>query len=131
MRDIRKIIIHAADTPADMDIGVEEIRRWHVEERGWSDIGYHYVIRRDGTVETGRSEDRAGAHVRGHNQDSIGICLVGGKPAFNFAYVQMDALMDLVTALQETYPGASVHGHREFDPGKQCPCFDVQAWFSE
>jgi len=131
MRDIRKIIIHAADTTASMDIGADEIRRWHVEDNGWSDIGYHYVIRRDGTVEPGRPEHQPGAHVRGHNKDSIGICLVGGKPRFNFAYVQMDALMDLVTALKEAHPNATVHGHRDFDQGKRCPCFDVQAWFSE
>ena len=131
MRDIRKIIIHGAYTPADMDIGADEIRRWHVEDNDWSDIGYHYVIRRDGTVETGRSEDRAGAHVRGHNRDSIGICLVGGKPGFNFTRAQMDALGGMVDALQDEYAGASVHGHHEFDSGKTCPCFDVQAWFSE
>lgn len=131
MRDIAKIIIHCAATPADMDIGVAEIRRWHVDERGWRDIGYHFVIRRDGTVERGRPQAEAGAHVRGHNGDSIGICLVGGKPGFNFHYSQMDALVDLVLDLRDQYPSATVHGHNEFDSGKDCPCFDVQAWFDD
>ena len=73
------IVIHCADTYETMDIGAEDIRKWHVEERGWSDIGYHKVIRRDGTVETGRDIDVSGAHAAGFNSVSIGVCLVGGR----------------------------------------------------
>ena len=72
-----------------MDIGVKEIRKWHVDENKWSDIGYHDVIRRNGAIETGRPLEKPGAHAKGHNQNAIGICLVGGKaddggPEFNF-----------------------------------------------
>ena len=79
------IIVHCSATPQNMDIGVEEIRRWHTDPKprgkGWSDIGYHYVIRRSGVVEAGRDWKRMGAHARGHNRTSIGICLVGGNDA--------------------------------------------------
>src|SRR5690554_2206478 len=124
MRKIRKIIIHAADTPPNMDIGVEEIRDWHVNGNGWRDIGYHYVIRRDGTVERGRSEEVAGAHVYGHNSDSIGICLVGGKPArhggpaCNFTRAQWIALEDRVRDLVRRYPMVEVSGHNDYTSDK-------------
>jgi len=78
---IQKLIIHCADTPPNMDVGAEEIRRWHVEGNGWSDIGYHYVIRRCGLIETGRDESTPGAHVRGHNTGSIGVCMVAARVA--------------------------------------------------
>jgi N-acetylmuramoyl-L-alanine amidase len=128
VRQIDKIIIHCADTPAHMDIGVQEIARWH-RDRGWNDVGYHWVIRRNGTIEKGRDEAVQGAHVRGHNHDSIGVCLVGGKGGFNFNWRQVGALRNLITELLGRYPGADVLGHRELDPGKECPCFDVRAYF--
>ena len=78
MREINTFIIHCSDTYPDMDIGVEEIRRWH-KERGWSDIGYHYVIRRNGKIEEGRNDGIVGAHAKGMNENSLGICMVGGK----------------------------------------------------
>lgn len=127
MRTITTIIIHCSDTPADMDIGAEEIRRWHVEENGWSDIGYHHVIRRDGAVEAGRSEERPGAHARGHNGDSIGVCMVGGKPGCNFTASQWAALEDTVRSTLDRYPFAQVIGHRDVS-AKPCPMFDVLAW---
>lgn len=124
---IDKIVIHCADTPADMDIGRDEIDRWH-RERGWNQIGYHWVIRRDGTAERGRPESVQGAHVKGHNRDSIGVCLVGGKGGFNFTRAQMDALNSLCSKLAKSYPDAEFMGHRDLDAGKDCPCFDVKAW---
>jgi N-acetylmuramoyl-L-alanine amidase len=133
MAIIKKVIIHCADTPADMDVGVDEIRRWHVEERGWSDVGYHWVIRRDGSVEKGRDESVTGAHVRGHNTGSIGICLLGGAGGeCNFSSAQWSALDTLVTNILARYrlTGADVYGHRDFDKGKQCPTFDAKAWAS-
>lgn len=134
MRNIDRIILHCSATPPKMDIGVKEIRRWHLA-RGWFDIGYHYVIRRDGEVETGRPEEHIGAHVRGFNHGSIGICLVGGlteegMALFNFTDAQMIAARDLVKQLLEKYKGATVHGHNEF-ADKACPCFDVQIWARE
>jgi hypothetical protein len=128
MREINAIIIHCADTPADMDIGAEEIRRWHVDGNGWSDIGYHKVIRRNGMIEPGRDERRIGAHAYGRNEDSIGVCMVGGKPDCNFTAAQWKALEGVVGALLHHYPGAEVIGHRDVS-SKTCPNFDVKAWW--
>lgn len=134
MRDIETIIIHCADTPASMDIGAEEIRRWHLE-RGWSDIGYHHVICRSGCVEPGRPEEKTGAHTRGYNASSIGICLVGGRgengqPETNFTKEQWASLRGLVNSLLVRYPGATVHGHNEFSD-KACPTFNVPEWWAK
>lgn len=122
------IIVHCADTYENMDIGVDDIRRWHVDERGWIDVGYHYVIRRDGTIETGRPEHTVGSHVEGKNSVSIGICLVGGKPEFNFTDVQMSELRNLLNILLEDYPNAVVAGHNDFAP-RRCPTFKVKEWY--
>lgn len=128
MRPIKRIFIHCADTPPSMDIGVAEIRRWHVEERKWKDIGYHKVIRRDGTVEDGRPEAEVGAHAVGHNADSLAVCMVGGKgrdgkPECNFTMRQWLALNSVLTNWRVRFPGVTVHGHNEVEPGKQCPGF--------
>ena len=134
MREIEKIIIHCSATPPSMDIGAEEIRRWHVDDNGWSDIGYHYVIRRDGTVEPGRPLEKAGAHCRGYNQKSIGICLVGGTAEsngaseFNFTWNQIKELEQKLITLECLYNGVTIHGHNEFSE-KACPVFNVQAMF--
>jgi len=77
MRNIEEIIIHCSATPEGRDVSTEEIRQWHLD-RGWSDIGYHFVVELDGTVYDGRPLEIAGAHARGHNSQSIGICYVGG-----------------------------------------------------
>ncbi len=136
MRDIDLIVIHAAATPPDMDIGADEIRRWHVDERGWSDIGYHYVIRRNGEAEGGRPVERQGAHVRGHNASSIGICMVGGingagDPDCNYTASQWERLAVLVEGLAAAYPNARICGHRDLDPHKACPVFDAAAWAAD
>lgn len=140
VRQIDTIIIHCSATRPDLDIGVDEIRRWHTSpspwdaSKPWSDIGYHYVIRRGGQIEEGRPIEVAGAHARGHNETSIGICLVGGingdgRPDSNFTAHQWESLDSLVEELGWNHAGAvSVVGHRDVDPGKACPCFDVQAW---
>jgi N-acetylmuramoyl-L-alanine amidase len=131
MRPINRIIWHCSATPEGRDVGVDEIRRWHVDGRGWSDIGYHYVIELDGTVHTGRPLARTGAHVKGHNSDSIGICYVGGVDKKSRAKdtrtaAQRKALYELTTKLRQRYPGATVHGHNEF-ANKACPSFDARA----
>lgn len=136
MRALDAIVIHCADTPAEMDIGAAEIRRWHIEGNGWKDIGYHYVIRRDGRVERGRSVELSGAHVAGHNAQTIGICLVGGRgpdkrPLSNFTHAQWNALDELVRALRLKYGDLAVKGHRDYDASKACPCFDVTAWWNK
>lgn len=126
MRPINTLIVHCADTPPNMDCGAKEIDSWH-KERGWTGIGYHYVIRRDGSIEYGREVSVPGAHVRGHNTDSIGVCLIGGKGGFNFTPLQMSALSTLMVTLKNVYPDAQVKGHRDLDPGKDCPTFDAAA----
>lgn len=119
-----------------MDIGKAEIDRWH-RQRGWLGIGYHYVIRRNGTTEKGREDDRPGAHTRGHNKHSIGVCLVGGvaddkvTAEANFTEAQMVALWGLLHALQAHHPNAAVWGHRNFTKSKECPSFDVVEWWAE
>ena len=94
------IVIHCASTPASMDIGVKEIKKWHIEDNKWDDIGYHYVIRRDGTLETGREEHRTGSHARQVNGTSLGVCLVGGYGSGgwenNFTEEQFVALKDII-----------------------------------
>lgn len=130
IRKIEKIIVHCSATSPSMDIGASVIRKWHVKDRGWSDIGYHYVIKRDGTIEPGRPLDRPGAHTRGHNHNSIGVCWVGGvddqnNPEDNRTEAQRLELARLVRALALQYD-ATIHGHREF-ANKACPSFDVHA----
>lgn len=141
MRHIGKIIIHcsatrpgwmSANTPEEK---TAEIRRWHVEDHGWSDIGYHYVIDRDGTIVPGRPVERIGAHTRGHNRHSIGVCLIGGHGSAstdhfrdNFTPEQEAALSGILQDFSRDLPDfLTVHGHNEFAP-KACPGFDVQKW---
>lgn len=137
MREIDEIIVHCADTYKRMDVGVRDIRAWHTvpppDGRGWSDVGYHYVICRDSRVEEGRPLSRPGAHTIGKNANSIGICLVGGKgdsggADFNFTRRQMAALEKLIYDLLLDYPGATISGHRDY-ANKPCPSFDVKAWW--
>lgn len=137
-RKVTKFIaIHCAATPPSADIGAKEIRQWH-RAKGWIDIGYHFVIRRDGRVEKGRPVNVVGAHVEGHNSNSIGICMVGGitsdatkKAANNFTDAQFAALAELLRELKISYPEAEILGHRDF-PGvrKDCPSFDVRRWLA-
>lgn len=129
------IVVHAADTYERMDIGVREIRQWH-KANGWLDVGYHFIIRRDGTVEEGRAHDQIGSHVRGKNSTSVGICLVGGKgddnkPVNNFTDAQFAALEIVLTRMQNEYTQAKIVGHKDLDSGKACPCFDVASWLYE
>jgi N-acetyl-anhydromuramyl-L-alanine amidase AmpD len=127
MRKIDTVIVHCSATPPSMDIGVAEIRQWHLD-RGWRDIGYHYVIRRSGATEEGRPLEVPGAHAKGFNNESIGICLVGGgDEKFDFTWPQMITLVQLVTHLDEVFPIEKILGHRDLtNVNKACPCFDVQ-----
>lgn len=143
MRQIDEIILHCADTrPSWMQYEdargkVQEIRRWHVQDNGWSDIGYHFVIDRDGTVVEGRPLEKAGAHVRGHNEHSIGICLLGGHGSQkndrfedNFTAAQDSALRHLIQRLKIEHPEIRrITGHNEY-ANKACPGFDVHRWLT-
>ena len=130
-RKIDKIIIHCSATREGQHIDVDTIRDWHVNGRGWSDVGYHYIIYLDGTVHPGRPVERSGAHTKGQNANSIGICYIGGvetdgkTPKDTRTPEQKAALDNLVFVLTDLFP-ATVHGHREF-ANKACPSFDVQA----
>jgi len=136
MRTLDKIVIHCSATPPTMDIGVKEIRSWHVNERKWRDIGYHFVVRRDGEVQLGRPIEMQGAHARGHNKTSVGVCWVGGvdkdmNPENNMTKEQEAELWCTVQNLMLTYGinKDQVVGHRDL-PGvtKACPSFDVKQW---
>ena len=118
-----------------MNIGVQEIDRWH-RQKGWQGCGYHYVIRRDGSIETGRPEDVIGSHVVNYNHNSLGICMVGGvaekdkvTPENNFTEAQFASAQALVSRLRLKYPKAKVRGHRDFAK-KACPSFDVKDYFT-
>jgi len=128
-----KIIIHCSYTKPHMNWGADEIRKIHVDENGWAAIGYHYIIKRNGSVDRGRPHDAVGAHCRGENAHSIGICLIGGMspdgaPESNFTKAQMVSLNVKVAELKKEVPSATIHGHSEFSD-KECPCFSVRDYF--
>lgn len=128
MRQINKIIVHCTATREGAPVSLDTVRRWHLE-RGWSDIGYHYLILLDGTIERGRPEEKQGAHVRGHNRDSIGVSYVGGcdrllNPKDTRTQDQKDSLHNLLSNLMASYEDATLHGHNEFS-NKACPSFNV------
>ena len=129
------IVIHCSDTYATQDIGAAEIRKWHTKERGWDDIGYHFVIRRDGRVERGRDGHYEGAHVEGHNSHTIGICLVGGKGKAgaedNFLPAQKSALAGLIAGLRAGGSFPKVVGHNDLNPAKACPVLDVPQFLTQ
>jgi len=135
MRDIKKIIVHCTATPEGRDVKIAEVKRWHVEERGWSDIGYHWLIELDGAIEKGRLEHIQGAHAKGHNSTSIGVCYVGGvdsnmKAKDTRTDKQKTALHCLVEDLRGRYPKAEVIGHRDVS-SKDCPSFDAKEEFKQ
>lgn len=135
MRHINRIVVHCSATPPTMDIGANTIRGWHVLERGWSDIGYHYVITRDGKIQIGRPLARTGAHASGFNKGSIGICYVGGvdsnmQPEDNRTDDQKIAMYELIVRLTERFPSIDhIGGHCDLpNVKKACPSFDVNKW---
>lgn len=136
MRTIDKIILHCSATKEGMDFTVDDIDRWH-KERGFGMIGYHYVIYRDGSIHQGRTEDKIGAHCKGFNSHSIGICYIGGldsnkKPKDTRTPEQREALIILVKDILNRYnltPDA-VHLHREY-ANKACPCFSIEDFMED
>lgn len=130
MRKIDEIILHCTATPEGRDHSIDEVRAWH-KQRGFSDIGYHYLITLDGTVQAGRPLEVVGAHCRGHNAHSIGVCYVGGvaadghTPKDTRTAAQRTALVALLLKLLMRFRAARVVGHNELSP-KACPSFDVR-----
>ena len=127
MRPISLIVLHCSDTPDNRDHDAADIDRWH-KEFGWDGIGYHHVIKRDGTIESGRAYEVVGAHVQGHNANSIGICLIGRK---EYTEEQMISLEGLVNALKARWRSADVVGHCDLDKRKTCPNFNVLEWWDD
>ena len=132
------IIIHCAATKASMDIGYKEIRKWHVENNGWDDVGYHFIIRRNGQLEKARPEGYSGAHAPSHNGRSIGICLVGGmaedgSAENNFTLEQFLTLKDLVNMIMDKYSDITeILGHCDVQENKpNCPGFNVKEWLNK
>jgi len=149
MRKIDSIIVHCTATRADFmknasnDDRIDEIRRWHVEDRGWSDIGYNYLIQRDGVINLGRDldgdgnvDEEVGAHARGYNSHSIGISLFGGYASSaddqfseNFTPEQDAALRSLISDLRKKYGDLKIMGHNEIS-NKACPGFNAMEWYT-
>ena len=149
MRTINTIIIHRSATRRGLDFTANDIDQWH-RQRGMDGIGYHYVIRIDGTIERGRDIEKVGAHCRGHNRESVSICYIGGldslgRPADTRTRAQRYAMRRLIEILQRQFPEIRlVIGHRDVSPDlngngrlepsewiKSCPCFDVAQWLSK
>ena len=134
MREINRIILHCSATPEDRDIDAATIRDWHINGNGWSDIGYHYVIKLDGTIEGGRPIHKVGAHTKGENEDSIGICYIGGadkdmNPKDTMNECQEAAFKELIYSLRMVWDKhLTLHGHNEY-ADKACPSFKVSEKF--
>lgn len=134
MRKINLLVIHCSATPTTMDIGVKTITKWH-KNKGWSDCGYHYIIRLDGTLETGRPIEKVGAHAYGFNRNSLGICLIGGcdrdlKPLKTITPKQEETLVNLLIKLEWEHLDLKIKGHNELSK-KACPSFNVQDLLKE
>tara|TARA_R110000822_G_scaffold60323_4_gene150394 strand:+ start:500 stop:913 length:414 start_codon:yes stop_codon:yes gene_type:complete len=133
-RQVNKIIVHCTATPEGRDVTVDEIRRWHVEERNWSDIGYHWIVTLNGTLERGRPEHIQGAHAKGFNKNSVGLCYVGGvdkdmTPKDTRTKGQKETLKCILEDLKDRYPNAEIIGHRDVS-SKACPSFDAKAEYN-
>lgn len=135
MRNINEIIVHCSATPEGRQVTVGQIRSWH-KQRGFKDIGYHYVVYLDGSIHAGRSEAVVGAHCTGHNRNSIGVCYIGGMTKDMKAAkdtrteAQKKALVQLLKQLKKKYPGARIYGHRNF-ASKACPSFDAKKEYQD
>lgn len=130
MRTITEIIVHCSATPEGRHVTVGDIRAWH-KQRGFKDVGYHYIVYLDGSIHGGRSENVIGAHCQGHNRNSIGVCYIGGmdkgmkSPKDTRTDAQKKALIMLLKQLKKKYPQAKIYGHRDF-AAKACPSFDAK-----
>ena len=132
MRKLDRIILHCTATPEGRHVDVDTIRVWH-KARGWSDVGYHFIIYVDGSVHAGRAVEKTGAHVSGHNATTIGVVYVGGTDAAGKAKDTMNAaqetaFVNLVKHLRDQFGPLTLHGHNEY-AAKACPSFKVKDKF--
>lgn len=137
MRKINEIILHCSATPEGKDFKAKDIRKWH-KDKGWQDIGYHFVVDLDGTIEPGRDIDKVGAHCLNHNASSVGVCYIGGcdkqmNAKDTRTQAQKDALLDLVFLLMQQYHLNinQVHCHNEYELKKACPSFAISQFREE
>lgn len=123
-RDINLIIVHCSDSDHLHHDNYESIRKWHVDENGWSDVGYHFLILKSGEVIRCRPLEKKGSHCKGFNKNSIGICLTGKN---EFSDAQFKSLKKLTKKLKEEYElnEYDILGHRDFNKNKTCPNFEV------
>ncbi len=131
-RPINEIILHCAATPEGKWFDRNDVNAWH-KQRGWSMIGYHYLVLLDGTIQTGRPIGMVGAHVEGHNENTIGICYIGGLTANGKApkdtrtQEQINATFWLASELVQKFKiKKPIKGHNEYDAGKACPSYKVK-----
>ncbi|NDV59324.1 N-acetylmuramoyl-L-alanine amidase [Bacteroides sp. 519] len=129
MRKISEIIIHCSATYPSQDVSVKDIDTWH-KAAGFTEIGYHFVVTRDGEICSARVLSKVGAHCKGHNTGSIGVCYIGGldadgKPSDTRTKSQKESLLQLIEMLTRSYPVKNIYGHNEYS-NKACPCFDVK-----
>lgn len=148
MRKINLIVVHCSATPEGKDFTVEDIDSWH-RQRGFKKIGYHFVVYRDGSVHKGRDINEVGAHVKGYNSNSIGVCYIGGltadgkKAKDTRTPAQKQGLKNLLAQLKKQFPNAKILGHRDLSPDKnhdgkiepnewikECPSFDAKTEYS-
>lgn len=151
MRDIKEVILHCTATVADKELSVKTIRKWHVEGNGWADIGYHFVIHQDGTIERGRHIKKIGAHTWGNNYGSIGVAYVGGvvkktkasldkkkskstttyEPKDTMTKAQEKSFRELFKYLEVIFGDLSLKGHNDYNKNKACPSFRVKDKFTD
>ena len=147
-REVNLIVVHCSATRVDRDITARDIDSFH-RVRGFSSWGYHYYVRKDGSIEKMRDESEPGAHAYGHNRASIGLCYEGGldvngRPADTRTAAQKRTLVALLRSLRADYPGARIVGHRDLSPDvngngrvdkwertKECPCFDAAEEYAD
>ena len=124
---IHTLVVHHSASP--LTTTVEDIKRWHVEENGWDDVGYHYVVSQAGILHACRPLHVQGAHAYGHNDGTIGVCLIGHNPheSSRWTREQVFALQELYMHFRRVIPGIGLAGHRDLTDGTECPGLDVRA----
>ena len=136
MRKIDKLIVHCSATREGQYISVDTIRDWHVNGRGWNDIGYHFYIDLDGNIFKGRDIEKMGAHCKGQNRNSIGICYCGGveedgkTPKDTRNEKQKESLLAVLRTLKAMFPDSAIHSHRDF-ARKACPSYDATSEYAD